>query len=150
MKIPLQISTRKISLSSVAIDIIKQKVNKLESFCDKIIACRIMVETPHRHKHQGTLYNVSIGISIPGAELSVKKEANEDIYVAIRDAFEAARRQIIQYFQKRKSKQPRQPRDSVENTPVEASAAELISSASFLDDYSLNDPTLGKSATSFT
>lgn len=150
MKIPLQISTRKLSLSHAAVDIIKQKVQKLESFCDKIIACRVMVETPHRHKNHGSLYNVSIDISIPGAELAVTKEGHEDMYVAIRDAFEAASRQIIRYFKKRKAKlHTKNTRTkSVEATP-EVAEIDYELTDDFLDDYSLNEPSLGKSATSF-
>jgi len=109
-----------------------------------------MVETPHRHKNHGTLYNVSIDISIPGAELVVKKEAHEDIFVAIRDAFEAARRQIIQFFQKKKSKHPRQSRDSgFEAIPI-LSDEEYQVFDDFLEDYSLNDLELGRAANYLT
>lgn len=150
MKVPLRISTRKISLSSAAKNIIKHKVQKLESLCDKIIACRIMVETPHRHKHQGVLFNVSIGISIPGAELSVKKEGHEDIYIAIRDAFEAARRQIIQYFKKRQLKQPKQTRNLNAGSLELSTDDEIALFDDFFENYSLNDLTLGRSAKSFS
>jgi len=113
-----------------------------------------MVETPHRHKNHGSLFNVSIDISIPGAELAVNKEGNEDIFVAIRDAFEAARRQIIQHFQKRKAKQPRHHKAvDAAITSDRGSSDAIIDdyniSENFLDDFSLNDPTLGRSATSF-
>ena len=144
MKIPLQISSRKLTLSSSAVDVIKSKVEKLESFCDKIISCRVMVETPHRHKNHGSLFNVSIDIFIPGAELAVKKEGHEDFYVAIRDAFEAARRQIIQHFKKLKSKHPRQKQVEI---PL-VSDEDLHVSDNFLDDYSLNEPLLGRAANS--
>ena len=150
MKIPLQISSRKLSLSSNAIEIIKHKVEKLESFCDKIISCRVMVETPHRHKNHGSLYNVSIDISIPGAELAINKEGHEDFFVAIRDAFEAARRQIIQYFRKQKTKHSRQPRSPEENNAPGLTDDEFQVSDNFLDDYSLNEPLLGRTATSFS
>ena len=149
MKIPLQISSRKMTLSSGTIDIIKQKVQKLELFCDKIIACRIMVETPHRHKNHGSLYNISIDISVPGAELAVNKEANEDMFVAIRDAFEAARRQIIQYFKKLNSKNARQAKSPEHLIDSGESNDEFQASENFLDDYSLNEPLLGRTATSF-
>lgn len=153
MKIPLQISSRKLSLSSSTIEVIKHKVQKLELFFDKIIACRIMVETPHRHKNHGSLYNVTIDISIPGGELVVKREANEDMLVAVRDAFEAARRQIAQHSKKRKGKQPRNSR-MPNNTPVMSAEddfqmSDLLSSENFLDDFSLNELSLGRTATSF-
>jgi len=153
VKIPLQISSRKLSLSSSTIEVIKHKVQKLELFFDKIIACRIMVETPHRHKNHGSLYNVTIDISIPGGELVVKREANEDMLVAVRDAFEAARRQIAQHSKKRKGKQPRNSR-MPNNTPVMSAEddfqmSDLLSSENFLDDFSLNELSLGRTATSF-
>ena len=113
MKIPLQISTRKISLSKTAINVIKSKTKKLERFYDKIIACRVVVETPHRHKNQGSLFNVSIDLSVPGSELAVKREAHEDIYVAIRDAFEAARRQLLHYSRKHSPRHASSLKDNV-------------------------------------
>ncbi len=149
MKIPLQISSRKMTLSSNTVNVIKHKVQKLESFCDKIIACRIMVETPHRHKNHGSLFNVSIDISVPGADLIVKKEANQDIFIAIRDAFEAARRQIIQHFKKLKVKSPRHARFDKNDVALVDTMDEIQASENFLDDYSLNEPLLGRTATSF-
>lgn len=150
MKIPLQICTRKISLSQSAVAVIKQKVDKLETFCDKIIACRVMVETPHRHKNHGALCNVSIDISIPGGELAVKKEGHEDIYIAIRDAFDAARRQIIQYFNKRHLKYSKHVRNKNQSKNTVVNEEMYADSENILEDYSLNDPRLGLSASQFS
>ncbi len=94
MQLPLQITARNMSLSEAAEQTIREKAAKLENFHDKITSCRVVVECPHRHKHQGVLYNVRIDLTVPGAELVVKREPNEDLYVAIRDAFDAARRQL--------------------------------------------------------
>lgn len=104
MKIPLRISTRKLTLSKSALDSIKSKAKKLEQFYDKIIACRVVVERPHRHKNHGVQYHVSIDLSLPGTELAVKRESNEDVYIAIRDAFDVARRQLLSHNRKRKDK----------------------------------------------
>ena len=94
MKLPLQITTRNVSLSEAAIESIRDRAAKLETFYDRIMSCRVLVEAPHRHKHQGVAYNVRIDITVPGHEIVVKREPNEDVYVAIRDSFDAARRQI--------------------------------------------------------
>lgn len=107
MKNRLQISTRKLSLSDIAIDTIRAKANKLERFYDRIIACKVMVEAPHRHKNHGVEYNVSIDISVPGGEITVKHEYNEDVYIAIRDAFESAQRQLKNLNQRQKGKKPK-------------------------------------------
>ena len=108
MKNRLQISTRKTSLSEVATQVIKKKAAKLEQFYDQIIACKVMVDTPHRHKNHGVEFAVSIDIAVPGREIVVKQERNEDVYVAIRDAFNSARRQLQDLNQKRKGKKPRE------------------------------------------
>ena len=57
----------------------------------------MLVEVPHRHQHKGVLYNVRIDMTAPGGELVVKREPAEDLYVAIRDAFDAARRQLQEF-----------------------------------------------------
>jgi len=102
VKLPLQITTRKMSLSKNAFGAIQKKAQKLEQFFDQIISCRVMVETPHRHKQQGLLYNVRVDLTVPGAELVVKREPNEDIYVAIRDTFDAAQRQLKEFVRRRR------------------------------------------------
>ena len=118
MKIPLRISTRKLILSKPAIANIKSKAEKLEQIYDHIISCKVMVETPHRHKNHGSLFNVSIDISLPGAELAVKRETNEDVYVAIRDAFDVARRQLLNYNGKRKAKTSRSLAENIYETEI--------------------------------
>ena len=94
MELSLQITTRNVSISEAANADIREKAAKLDSFYDRIIGCRVTVEAPHRHQQKGIHYNVRIDLTVPGAELVVKREPNEDIYVAIRDAFDAARRQL--------------------------------------------------------
>ncbi len=102
MKLPLQITSRNVSLSEAAGDIIKEKAAKLETFYDRIIACRVLVDAPHRHKHQGVFYNVRLDITVPGGEIVVKREPNEDLYVAIRDSFDAARRQLQSFVRRQR------------------------------------------------
>lgn len=102
MKLPLQITTRNVSLSEAAENAIREKVAKLETFHDNITACRVLVEVPHRHKNNGMTYNVNIDITVPGNEIIVKREPHEDLYVAIRDSFDAARRQLKEISARRR------------------------------------------------
>jgi ribosomal subunit interface protein len=104
MKLPLQITTRNVSLSEAAEDAIREKAAKLETFYDRIMACRVFVEAPHRHKQQGLHYNVRLDITVPGGEIVVKREPNEDLYVAIRDSFDAARRQLQSFVKRQRGK----------------------------------------------
>jgi ribosomal subunit interface protein len=97
MKLPLQITTRNVSISEVVKDDIREKAAKLDHFSDHIMGLRVMVEAPHRHHRQGVRYLVRIDITTPGTELVIKRQPHEDIYVAVRDAFDAARRKLEDY-----------------------------------------------------
>jgi cold shock CspA family protein/ribosome-associated translation inhibitor RaiA len=79
---------------------IAKEVTKLEQFYDRITACRVVIEAPHQRHQKGKLYNVRIHLTLPGqADVVASRHpgahhAHEDAYVAIRDAFKAARRQL--------------------------------------------------------
>jgi ribosomal subunit interface protein len=94
MKIPLQIRSRNFHLSETIEEAIRAKAEKLDQFYDQISRCKVTVEVPHRHRHKGILYDVRIDITVPGGEIVVKREPHEDVYVSIRDTFDAARRQL--------------------------------------------------------
>jgi ribosomal subunit interface protein len=102
MRIPLQITGRDVELTEAIENSIRQKAKKLELFYDQIMRCRVVVEAPHKRQRKGVLYNVRIDIKVPDGELVVKKEHNEDLYVAIRDAFNSARRQLQDYSRQRR------------------------------------------------
>lgn len=102
MMLPVQVTARHMSLSDAAEAAIREKAAKLDTFYDRIMSCRVLVEAPHRSQHHGVLYNVRIDLTVPGAELVVKREPNEDLYVAIRDAFNAARRQLQGHARKQR------------------------------------------------
>jgi ribosomal subunit interface protein len=99
MNLPLQISFRNIGPSPAIEARVREKAEKLESYFDRIMGCRVMIEAQERRHHKGKLYHVRLDITVPGAEIVVsrnpkEKHAHEDVYVAIRDAFNAARRQL--------------------------------------------------------
>lgn len=105
MPVPVQISFRNMDPSPAVEARIQEKVTKLEHLYDRIVGCEVTVEAPHRHHHKGKLYNVRIDISIPGNDVHVRhtgplNQAHEDIYVAIRDAFDAATRQLEDHIRR--------------------------------------------------
>ena len=81
---------------------IRQKAVKLEHLYGRILGCRVVVEQPQRHKHQGKLYCVKIDLKVPGAELVIDHQRNEDVYVALRDAFNAAARKLEDFAHKQR------------------------------------------------
>jgi ribosomal subunit interface protein len=99
MQIPLQISFRNMDASDAVEADIREKVARLDRFHERITSCRVMVEAPHRHHHKGNLYDIRIDITVPGEEIVVQRsgpenQAHEDVYVAVRDAFNAATRRL--------------------------------------------------------
>lgn len=59
----------------------------------------VTVEAPHKHHGKGNLYRVAVDLHIPGAEIVANRDpgrnhAHEDVYVAVRDALNAAARQL--------------------------------------------------------
>jgi ribosomal subunit interface protein len=99
MQIPLQISFRNMDPSPAVEARIRKKAEKLERFHDRIIGCTVVVEAPHRRHNKGKLYSVRVDISVPRKEVVIGRakpidHAHEDVYVAIRDAFNAAARRL--------------------------------------------------------
>lgn len=105
MQSQLQITFRDLPKSEAIENTIREKAAKLSSFYDRITSCRVMVEAPHRHHNKGRQYHVRIDLIVPGQELVVTRDSeqktqHEDAYVAVRDAFDAARRQLLAYSRK--------------------------------------------------
>jgi ribosomal subunit interface protein len=102
MQVPLEISTRWITLSPPLEAELRKRADRLERRFDRITSCRIAVERPTGNHHQeGGPYRVRVDVTVPGSELVANKEA-EEIYAAIRDAFEAAERQVDEWAQRRR------------------------------------------------
>ncbi len=115
MQVPVQITFRGMDTSEALEARIKEHVAKLESFHDRITSCDVVVELPHQHHRHGKQWHVRITLQVPGQELVVSKDpgkdgAHEDVYVTVRDAFLAARRQLEEYTDRQ--------REDVRTTPV--------------------------------
>jgi len=109
MQLPLQITFRNIPPSEAVEAKVRERAEKLTRITDNILACRVTVEAPHKHHHKGSTYQVRIDLAVPGNEIVVSRDpglnhAHEDIYVAVRDAFDAVRRQLENYVRQRQGK----------------------------------------------
>lgn len=99
MPIPMQITFRNMLPSPAVRTRIREHVEQLDRFHGRIMSCRVVVRAPHRRQHKGRLYHVSIDLKVPGREIAVnrdppEKHAHQDIYVAVRDAFNALSRRL--------------------------------------------------------
>ena len=107
MQTPLQLSFEHIGHSDAIEARIREEAAKLEQFYDRITSMRVVVARPQHRHHKGDIYQIRIHMTVPGAaDLAISREpaatgAHEDVYVTIRDAFKAARRQLQDLARKR-------------------------------------------------
>jgi cold shock CspA family protein/ribosome-associated translation inhibitor RaiA len=107
MQLPLQITFRHMGRSAALEARIRQRAAELEQFFDRITACRVVVERMNRRRQQGNLFEVHVDLTVPGREIAVGRErgdnhAHEDAHVAVRDAFDAARRALDDHVRRRR------------------------------------------------
>ena len=97
MQVPLQINFHDVPQSEALEIRIREKAARLESFHPRIMSLRVAVEAQHRHKQQGKHYAVRLDVRVPGKEIVANRDHHEDVYVALREAFDAVRRQLEEY-----------------------------------------------------
>lgn len=105
MQIPVEITFRDIDRSEPVEARIREWAEKLERIYDRIVRCEVVVDDPHRHHHKGHQYYVRVRLTVPGTEIVSSHPGNddrahEDVYVAVRDAFQATKRQLEAYVRK--------------------------------------------------
>lgn len=114
---PIQVTFRNMQPSPAVATRVRREAAKLARYYSPIISCRVLIEAPHRHHRRGVRYHLRVEIGVPGNDIIVVHEPpsrhvlrnhdairpvkrdeisarHQDIYVAIRDAFDIARRRL--------------------------------------------------------
>jgi len=99
--IPVQITFRHMESSPAVETRVRELADHLGVFSDRIQTCRVVIDSPHRHHHQGKVFAVKLQLVLPGEDVVVdmerpQRDGHEDVYVVLRDAFDAAKRQLQQ------------------------------------------------------
>ncbi len=115
MPLSLQVTFRDMQPSPAVEARIRECGEKLLRINDNIHRCHVVVEAPHQRHTKGAVFHIHVDISLPGAELVVSREPelnpeHEDVYLALRDAFKAVRRQLENYSQQRRAGQAKKRR----------------------------------------
>ncbi|WP_142848889.1 HPF/RaiA family ribosome-associated protein [Telmatospirillum sp. J64-1] len=105
MEVPLEIRFHNVEVSDALEAAIRERAARLDKLYGRLTSCRVAVEAPHKQHRKGNLYYVTVNMTVPGTELMVNREphkaqdryANPDVYKALRDAFDAAERQLLEY-----------------------------------------------------
>jgi ribosomal subunit interface protein len=106
---------RNIEHSPAVEEAVHKRLEKLERYCDEIQSLRVILETPHNNHHKGKVYHVGVEAMVPNHDIVVThdqhdKHSHEDIYVAIRDAFNAVERRLKAVYGKQRSRMTRNPK----------------------------------------
>lgn len=109
MKMPVQIQFHNMDPSEALEDSAREHVLKLEMLASDIMSCRVAIDLEQKHKQQGRPYCVRIDLTLPGHELVVNRVHNEDVYVALRDAFDSMKRQLEDLVRKRRGQEKQHP-----------------------------------------
>jgi cold shock CspA family protein/ribosome-associated translation inhibitor RaiA len=95
MQRPLKITSRDFPLSEALEAEIREKSAALENYYERLSGCEVTVHAPAiKHHHKGGPFLVGIRLTVPGRELTVDHQEEEELSQAIREAFDAARRQL--------------------------------------------------------
>jgi cold shock CspA family protein len=125
MQSPLQITFRNLTPSATIEKWVRTEADKLDSFYNRVMGCRVAIEVPHRHHRKGSPYHIRIDLKVPGEEIVVKREPSlshrarqlgeteikkhmelktphKNLRVAINDAFRAAGRRLQDYARRQR------------------------------------------------
>jgi cold shock CspA family protein/ribosome-associated translation inhibitor RaiA len=125
VKLPIQITYRNIAPSDDLEAAIRKRAAALDTYYDRIMGCRVVVEVPHRHHGEGNRYHVRIDLTVPGEELVIAHEptlhpslrdidaaevtkdtdidsVRKHARVAVREAFDLARRRLQDYARRQR------------------------------------------------
>jgi cold shock CspA family protein len=106
---PLQIAFRDIDPSAAIEARVRAASRKLARFHGRIAGGRVMISAPEKHHHRERVYIVRINLVVPGGTIWINRGsqlnlAHTDVYVAIRDAFDAAARRLEDFVRRHESK----------------------------------------------
>lgn len=107
MEKPIEIRWHQLPASETVTRLVEEKARKLEHYYERIIGCSVTIEAPNMNHHRhGKHFRVRVEISVPGDLLVVGRDAtadttHEDVYLAVHDAFRAAKRQLQDFVRRR-------------------------------------------------
>lgn len=109
MELPLEITYRNLTKNETIDSLVRERVEKLEKVCDHINSCRVAVEKEHENPETGSPYRVRIDLTVKrGHEIAVDKNSGknrqyEALQPLIKDAFKAARRQLLELTERQRN-----------------------------------------------
>lgn len=100
---PVEVVFHGIERSDAVEQHVRDEVAKLERLHPHLTRCRVTIGLPHNRQQQGKRFDVHVEVAVPGKELVVSRALGEEnMYAALRDALDAARRQLDDHARARR------------------------------------------------
>ncbi len=104
MQTPIEITFRDMPSSSALEAAVHDWASRVEHVVP-IQHCAVVIERPQKHHRHGSPFQVHVTLTIPGREIAVThttRPEHEDPYLAVSDAFRAARHQLLDFVGQRR------------------------------------------------
>ena len=85
-----------VDLPEAVMEDVRGRIAHLERFFDRIVSCRVAIDGPEGHRGRNR-YGVHLSITVPREEIAISKQEDENLEIALREAFQAAERRIEDY-----------------------------------------------------
>lgn len=97
--IPVRITFRHMDVSAAVEARVRELAGRLGRFSSRILDCHVTIDGPAAHQNKGAPFQVRIDVFGKQGHLTAVKgngdhPGHQDVYVALRDAFDAIRRQL--------------------------------------------------------
>jgi cold shock CspA family protein/ribosome-associated translation inhibitor RaiA len=106
MQVPLQVTFEHVSHSDAIEAAVRKEALRLETFHARITSMRVVIGRPQHRHHKGDTYSIRVHVTLPGGKhVDVTRDPaatgrHEDAHVTIRDAFDAAGRQLQDHIRR--------------------------------------------------
>lgn len=117
MQHPIRITSRDFALTAAIETLIRKRAERLDSYFDRITSCHVVLSAPNvKHHRGGGPFDVHIVMHVPGGELAVNRQHGEDLSLAVRGAFDAARRRLLDYVREMRGQVKKHDKTASETT----------------------------------
>jgi len=104
----LQITFRGMSPSPAVETLIQERLERLLHASTLVRRCHVVIEQPHRHQKKGRHFSVRLDITTPLGEVVVTRAPegvtlHQPLQTLVRDAFDAAARQLEDRVDRRRA-----------------------------------------------
>jgi ribosomal subunit interface protein len=106
-----QVTYRDLDASEALNDTINKRIQKLERYCSDIQRSRVVLESPHNHKHKGKHFRATVEIEVKGNPITVSQN-DTSIHIAVRDAFNVAERKLKSHSEQLQSRRNSRNKDT--------------------------------------